>query len=197
MTTKAVTTPMGTTGTEPRPWTGVVLAGGRSSRMGRDKAQLDWRGQTLLAHARATLEAAGAAAVVVSGRYPGFDGIPDATPGLGPLGGVASVVAAVPDGVLLLVPVDMPLLTPALLRELAAHDAAACVTYRDHILPMRLSVETRSRVEIARLLSDPTAGRSLRALHAALDGRTIELGAGGAAELFNCNTPEQWQAVTP
>lgn len=184
-------------GTELRPWTGVVLAGGQSSRMGRDKAQLPWRGQTLLAHACATLQAAGASRVLVSGDYPGFDCVADGAPGLGPLGGVASVVAAVPDGVLVLIPVDMPLLSPALLRQLAADEQAPCVVYRDYILPMRLAVDARSRAVIDRLLADPAAGRSMRALHAALDGASIRPQVGAATELVNCNTPEQWQAVAP
>ena len=121
--TKLATTRMGITDTEPTPWVGVVLAGGRSSRMGRDKARLAWRDQSLLAHACATLQAAGTCEVVVSGDYPEYAGIPDALPALGPLGGLASVVDALPDGVLLLVPVDMPLLTPELLTNVQFKDA--------------------------------------------------------------------------
>lgn len=188
---------MGTPGTEQRPWTGVVLAGGQSSRMGRDKAQLPWRGQTLLAHACAMLQAAGADKVLVSGDYPGFDCVADGAPGLGPLGGVASVVAAVPEGTLVLMPVDMPLLSAGLLRQLATDDRSPCVVYRDYILPMRLVVDANSRAVIGRLLTDPAAGRSMRALHAALDGASIRPGGGAAVELVNCNTPEQWQAVAP
>ena len=143
--TKLATTRMGITDTEPTPWVGVVLAGGRSSRMGRDKARLAWRDQSLLALACARLQAAGACKVVVSGDYPEYAGIPDALPALGPLGGLASVVDALPDGVLLLVPVDMPLLTPELLDRLARHQATPCVTYRDHVLPMRLVVDASTR----------------------------------------------------
>lgn len=188
---------MGITNTEATPWVGVVLAGGRSSRMGRDKAQLAWRDQPLLAHACATLQAAGACKVVVSGDYPEYAGIPDVLPALGPLGGLASVVDALPDGVVLLVPVDMPLLTPVLLHELARHDTTPCATYRDHILPMRLVVDANTRGVITQLLSDTASRRSLRALHAALGGEFIEARTGQLAELVNCNTPEQWQAVAP
>ena len=188
---------MGVLATESGPWTGVVLAGGQSSRTGRDKAHLAWRGQTLLSHACSRLQAAGAANVIVSGEYPECGSIADAHPGLGPLGGVASVIEAVRDGVLLFVPVDMPLLTPRLLRLLACHDASACAAYRDHILPMRLRVDDRCRHDIARLVSDAAARRSLRALHEALGGEFIPVPVEHLAELVNCNTPQQWEAVAP
>ena len=196
-TLTVATTAMGVTATDSGPWTGVVLAGGRSSRMGRDKAHLAWGGQTLLAHACATLQAAGAANVIVSGHYPECACIPDTRPGLGPLGGLASVMEAVPDSVLLVVPVDMPLLNPALLQLLAGNDATACAAYLDHILPMRLRVDDRCRKVIARLVSDPPARRSLRALHEALGGEFIAAPAEHLAELVNCNTPQQWEAVAP
>ncbi|GAB3749780.1 molybdenum cofactor guanylyltransferase [Lysobacter olei] len=187
---------MDTTDTEPPVWIGVVLAGGRSSRMGQDKARLTWRGQTLVEHACATMMAAGAARVVVSGDYPEWDGLPDATPDLGPLGGLASVFAAVPDGVLLLMPVDMPLVTPGLLRALASARASACVTFRDHVLPVRLQVDAHSRAVLAGLLGDPAGRRSLRTLRHALKGASIDLSPAQRAELVNCNTPDEWQAVS-
>lgn len=187
---------MGNTGTELPHWTGVVLAGGRSTRMGRDKAGLVWHGKTLLAHACATLAAAGATRVVVSGDYPDWDGIPDAMSSMGPLGGLASVFAALPDGVLLLVPVDMPLLTQELLKTLAGQDHVACATYRDSVLPMRVRLDSHSRGALAKLVSAPTERRSLRALHDALGGEFLELPPGQEAALANFNTREEWQAVS-
>lgn len=70
---------------------GIVLAGGRSSRMGRDKALLPWHGRTLLEHMRGLLRQAGAQRVWVSGAYPAFAGIPDRIAHCGPLGGLYSV----------------------------------------------------------------------------------------------------------
>lgn len=46
--------------------TAFVLAGGKSSRMGRDKAFLPFRGQTLLAHALAAASVAGKVYIVGS-----------------------------------------------------------------------------------------------------------------------------------
>ncbi|MEP6786462.1 MAG: molybdenum cofactor guanylyltransferase [Sphingomonadales bacterium] len=65
---------------------GAILAGGRSSRFGSDKAFAMLRGKRLIDHARNAM-AAQCDELVVVGRE---DGIPDMPrPGLGPLGGLA------------------------------------------------------------------------------------------------------------
>ncbi|MFT4247490.1 MAG: molybdenum cofactor guanylyltransferase [Pseudomonas sp.] len=182
------------TGSSSSTWTGVLLAGGRSSRMGRDKATLDWHGTPLIEHMRGLLESAGAARVAVSGDYPAYAGIEDLEPGLGPLGGLLSVATVLPDGELLVVPVDMPLLTPACLHRLLAA-RARCVAFEDHVLPMRLRLDSDSREVLRRLAAAPQAMRSLRALQRALDATWLPLPPGSAAGFDNCNTPEQWRAI--
>ena len=173
-------------------WTGVVLAGGRSSRMGRDKAGLPWQGRPLLQHMGELLRAAGAARIVVSGDYPEAGGIPDAERGLGPLGGLAGVADALPDGPLLIVPVDMPMLDAPLLARLAG-STARCACYRDHMLPMWLQLDARLRDWLQEALRQPPKQRSLHALHAAQDGVFLPLPDAAIARLDNLNTPEQWQ----
>ena len=143
---------------------------------------------------RGLLREAGAQRVLVSGDYPAFDGIADETGGLGPLGGLGSVAAQVADGVLILVPVDMPLLDVALLRRLASIDAD-CACFVDHVLPLRLRLDDRARTWLRQALELPPAQRSLRALHAAFDGSQLPLADGQRAQLLNCNTPEQWREL--
>jgi molybdopterin-guanine dinucleotide biosynthesis protein A len=182
---------MPATATDPA-WTGVVLAGGRSSRMGRDKAALLWHGKPLLRHMMDLLRDAGAARVAVSGDYPEAGGIPDVERDLGPLGGIASVAAALPDGPLLIVPVDMPAIGAPLLAQLAGiGERSAC--FHDHMLPMRLQLDARLRDWLPGALRLPPGRRSLRALHAAQDGVFLPLPDDAAARLGNLNTPEQWQ----
>jgi molybdopterin-guanine dinucleotide biosynthesis protein A len=76
---------------------GVVLAGGRSSRMGRAKADLEWHGTTLLHRTCAVSERAGLAPVLVV-RAPGqslpplpraVEVVDDPAEGRGPLQGIA------------------------------------------------------------------------------------------------------------
>ena len=82
---------------------GLVVAGGRSRRMGRDKALLAWNESTLLDHAVARLRAICSDVRILSGaerRY--LDrGLPveiDAVPGAGPLGGIYTGLLAIGPG---------------------------------------------------------------------------------------------------
>jgi molybdenum cofactor guanylyltransferase len=103
--------------------TGVVLAGGRSSRFGRDKALLLLDGEPLLARAARLLGEVAAdllvmgpptrAAIVPSARV-----IPDDRPGDGPLPALAAALRAMRGDRLVAVATDMPLLNVALLAWL-------------------------------------------------------------------------------
>lgn len=175
---------------------GLVLAGGRSSRMGRDKAMLPWCGGTLLAHMQQRLRDAGMTRVIVSGAYPHCDAVPDRFADRGPLGGLASVADALPDGPMLVVPVDMPLVSAALLRSLREYPAhAACVCFPTHPLPLRLTLDTVSRRALAVLLEGPASGRSLRALHTALRGEYLALPTHWQEQLRDADTPAAWQRL--
>lgn len=179
---------------------GVVLAGGRSSRMGTDKASLLWRGQPLLDHMRELLRQAGAICVLTSGPYAGgAGGLPDQQPDLGPLGGLLTLARTQADGIYLLVPVDMPLLTVSLLQPLAAavstDDGTPCAIWAGYPLPLCLRLDAKTRDAIAAIANQPRSTRSLRALQTRLGGSELVLAEGDARYLVNCNTPEEWQGV--
>lgn len=187
------------TTTERLPCIGVVLAGGRSSRMGRDKALLDWCGRPLLERQLDALRAAGVDESRVSGERPAYRGVADVQPGLGPLGGLVSIAEAVVGEVdLLVIPVDMPLLGAALLRRLRTEQPQArSLRCAGHVLPMRFRLDAASRALLAALSdqSEPRR-RSLRALQQALDGAEIALGSEEAMQLADCNTEASWIEVT-
>src|SRR5216117_4172813 len=93
--------------------TGFILAGGKSTRMGRDKALLDWHGRTLLDHMIGLVRTV-ADPVQVVGRAPLLDRLP----GLGPLSGIATGLEASSTDANIFVAVDLPLLTHDLLKYL-------------------------------------------------------------------------------
>src|SRR3954471_22198373 len=73
--------------------TAVLMAGGRSRRMGRDKAELELGGRALWERQIEVLRALRPDALWVSGRaYGEVEAVADAWPDCGPLGGLASVL---------------------------------------------------------------------------------------------------------
>jgi molybdenum cofactor guanylyltransferase len=112
---------------------GIVLAGGRSTRMGRPKAELEWHGSTLLHRVCGLIRRVVDGPVVVV-RAPG-QGLPPLPPGVeltqdahggrGPLQGLAAGLSAV-DGrasVAYVSSTDVPLLHPAFVNAVLAAGA--------------------------------------------------------------------------
>src|SRR5215210_3725473 len=109
---------------------GIVLAGGRSSRMGTPKAALEWHGSTLLRRITGLVARSVDGPVVVV-RAPGqelpelpddVEVVEDAREGKGPLQGLAAGLAAVGDRAALafVSSTDVPLLHPRFVRTVLA-----------------------------------------------------------------------------
>ena len=102
----------------------VILAGGKSARMGRDKARLEIGGRPLMARQIQLARETGAGEIFISGRagadYAEFkcpvlyDRFGDA----GPLAGIERVLAETSSAKVLVLAVDMPNLTPVILKQL-------------------------------------------------------------------------------
>lgn len=106
---------------------GVVLAGGASSRMGRDKALLEIEGETLIARAARRLgEVCGEVVAADAGRGLLPVSVADG-PGQGPAAGILGAAAARPGRPLLVLAVDLPRVPVPLLAELARSEADLAV----------------------------------------------------------------------
>jgi len=111
--------------TPAAPVYGLVLAGGRSTRMQRDKAALAYHGRTQLDWAMEIIRPFVTRAFVsvrpdqvtdpVRGRYPQ---VVDTREGLGPIAGILAAQAAHPDVAWLVLACDLPFLDPATLQHL-------------------------------------------------------------------------------
>ena len=103
---------------------GVVLAGGRSTRMGEDKSRLVVEGMPLWKRQASLLREADVQEVLVSGSMSGpwagsgFRVVPDDLPGIGPVAGIFSALRELPADFFVVVAVDMPRMDSGFLASL-------------------------------------------------------------------------------
>jgi molybdopterin-guanine dinucleotide biosynthesis protein A len=125
--------------------TALLLAGGESRRMGRDKATLKMDGGWLWERQLGLLRHLEPEALWVSARAvpewcpPGVEVVLDAAPSSGPLSGISAAMKRLRTTHLLVLAVDLPQMTAAHLRELwGATQAGAGVVpaHGDHVEPL-------------------------------------------------------------
>ncbi|MDQ3763596.1 MAG: NTP transferase domain-containing protein [Actinomycetota bacterium] len=151
---------------------GVVLAGGRSSRMGTPKAALEWHGSTLLRRTLGVLARAvdGPLLVVRAPAQslpeipPQVDVVEDPEEGLGPLQGIAAGLAALSGRaqVAFVCSTDLPFLHPAFVRRMLG----ALTDVTDVVLPVARGypqpLAAAYRVTLAPLVAELVAAGDLR-----------------------------------
>jgi molybdopterin-guanine dinucleotide biosynthesis protein A len=113
----------------------IVLAAGRSTRMGRDKALLEAEGIPLWQRQRDALAKAGAAEILLSARpdqswargVQGFAAVVhDAMPGCGPIVGITAGLERASQPFLAVLAIDLPEMTPEWFRALLAQCTTGC-----------------------------------------------------------------------
>ncbi len=180
----------------------VVLTGGRSRRMGQDKAWVEVGGRPCVervwaacAEACDTVEFQGALAGLAA-AFPGTPVWPDPAPGSGPLAGLRAALERRPGQGVLLVACDMPFVSATLLRGVAAALPGAdwaAPAHAERLHPLSGAYAPAVLPVVQALLA---AGR--RSMHALLEeqsltGRQVSPSpAWGDAErlLLNLNSPE-------
>jgi molybdopterin-guanine dinucleotide biosynthesis protein A len=176
---------------------GFVLVGGSSSRMGRDKALLPYRGERLVDHiAREVRDAAGSVTLVgAAERYGslGYRAISDKIAGRGPLGGVHAALSDTAAEWNLVVACDMPRLERALLEGLLERaEQQGC----DCLVPLPAPHKVEPLCAVWRR-------SALAKIEAALNGGVLRMTdvlqlldthywTGAAAWFANANTPRDW-----
>ena len=186
------------------PLFGLVLAGGASKRMQRDKAALEYHGKPQLQWAYEQVSEL-CAATFISVRpdqrsdslRAALPQIVDRKPGLGPLAGIDAALNEHPKAAWLVVACDLPQLTPAILEHLIEHrDPTRMATaYRSDFdrLPEPLCTiwEPASRTTVTDWLAK---GKECpRKLLINSNVALIDLPV--AAALDNVNTPDEFDAV--
>ena len=184
-----------------QPLSCIILAGGLSSRMGRDKALLPICQQhDLLTHMVNLARSAGAANILVS-RSPALQPealgyvpfIADHYSQQGPLAGLQACLPECKHERILVLPVDMPALTKDVLKMLLKSTTSAC--FKGYELPLLIVAESGQRDQLQRFLNEQlqsaNARRSIRSMLHFL--QVNELPATHEQHMLNTNSPEQWR----
>jgi len=174
-----------------------ILAGGLSSRMGRDKSRLRLGERTLLAHICATAKTIGLPHRIIRR---------DLVVHCGPIGGIYTALVTCRTDASLFLSCDMPFVSAELLEMLvnkSKHNESG------------LFIEANGRVGFPFILVRRTAlpvvegqlakmAFSIQQLAQALRSQTVKLASKKAPELFNVNTPDDlkearalWRDRTP
>ena len=189
-------------------FSGAVLAGGRSGRMGSSKAGLKVGGSSFLEIQLNKLLSAGVEDLMVSVSDEGLGPlhdidlknvriVPDVFPGRGPLAALASVLKAAAAPYCVILSVDAVLVKPQTISDLmetaeeSGRDIVLLASENGHE-PLIGVYRTTLAGEAEALLADGrSAVRTLFGSHEPL----LLLKASDDPELLNCNTPEDYIRV--
>lgn len=171
---------------------GYVLAGGRSSRMGRNKAHLPWNGTSLVEYICSEVHhVTGTVATVGGEPVRGIRCVPDACPDFGPVSGIAAALADTAAEWNVIVACDMPFLDRNVLHLMltqARGSAVIAETPDGRIHPLCGVWNRRALGAIQQALRDGVH-RLLDVAHS-VEAETVPIGS--AQALTNVNTPGDW-----
>lgn len=187
---------------DPRDVTGVILAGGRATRLGGGpKGLLHRNGRTLAENARDVLQAVTGSVLLVSNEAQPYEalGVPviaDRIAGLGPIGGLEAALAHASTPWIIVVACDMPRLTvpvltlvrdrdarfDAVVPRIGEHVEPLCARYSRSILPTVRDSIARNELKMSRLLS--------RVIVDEIDEDTLRAVDPELQATANVNTPE-------
>lgn len=175
----------------------VLLAGGFSSRMGCEKAELDFHGVNLIQHQVNKLRDIGIEDIVIAGYANSLEGTrfaPDIFPHCGPLSGIHTGLIKALERSALVLAVDTPLIPLEHLSLLIkAHTGGITLTECDGKLEPLIGVYDKNLAN--------TCGQILRSEHTSVrelfrltDPRVLHYD-GDPRMLMNCNTPEEYERM--
>lgn len=165
----------------------IILAAGRSTRMGQDKAQLELNGHTLLQHTQQLANELGCYDIHVS--HPTL-GVADQLPDLGPLSGLHTLLPLCQHTRVLVLPIDMPLMTGELVQTLLQHSHTQSGYFSPSALPCVLHKTAAVQGYIEQQLMQQ-GRRSIMALLEFCHAQPLTTARQPA--LTNTNTPHEWQ----
>lgn len=181
----------------------VILAGGKSTRMGRDKANLEFQGQTFIKKLAQELDFF-EEKMIARGPNEGFEGmdwtiIPDLHEECGPIGGLHSALKNCKSEALFCLPCDIPLMETSLFHWLVPfleekYDAVVCMTPDGKRHPLSGIYWKSSAAVLEEQISNGdnrmmSALDKLKVKYVVVDSKSKE------DQLFNVNTPQDYRRL--
>lgn len=180
-----------------------ILAGGKSTRMGTDKAMLAFSDHCFLEQTLQSCSIFPEILVSVADpeAYPGLSApcVPDVLPDFGPMEGIYQLLSHCRSPYLLAVAIDMPLLTPAFLQALAN-----CVEGMEDCLVLRVAGNAEPLCSIYGKTALPALAalrqehcHRVRALFDRVNTHYVDGEALGMSLPFtrNINTPQEYESL--
>mgnify|MGYP001012028770 CR=1 FL=1 len=163
---------------------GIVLAGGKSSRMGENKAFLEFQGEKFIDRMVRILSETGVDNIFVSGDFEKYQCIPDKILNKfeGPAAAISHCLEKIEkDCHALFVPIDMPFLTVDCLKVLMDSEDGSFFSG----FPLPAFLKRTGRVE--------EGPKNVRELLIKLGARPIELPKKYEQDMLNINTQKEWR----
>lgn len=179
-------------------YSGIILAGGKSSRMGQDKALLEIDGKPMIGYVSELLREFCDEIIVSSSNeehapYGDFmveDQIKDA----GPLAGIQAGLTAAKNEQCFVLSCDTPFVTKEVLERLRenSEDTLIAVSSSNHRLQPLIAIYSKKALSIiASYLENDE--RSLLPLQKICNAKVVYFGTNESKAFENLNTPSEWQ----
>lgn len=180
---------------------GAILAGGKSHRMGQDKALLSIGDISLLKFMQNKLVATKIFDEIIICRDQALSTGPhkylsDIHPELGPIGALYTLGINYPNHRAFILPVDMPLMEAALIRKLcsAAENSRVAVYFAQYNLPVSLFFDESTNAHLKERINKSNADLSLNQLLCDINARQLA-SPSDSAPFTNINTLQDWQGI--
>jgi molybdenum cofactor guanylyltransferase len=179
--------------------TGILMAGGKSSRMGRDKGLMFFRGRPMARHVLDPM-AMVCQRILVSANDPaygmfGFELVKDEIAEFGPVGGLMSALRQSDSEMNLVLSCDIPLISHTLLVDLlrTPFEANALVVRNNADIHPLIGVYRRGALaELERAVRE--GEHKLKVALERMGFETFEVADADAGQLMNMNTPQDIEA---
>jgi molybdenum cofactor guanylyltransferase len=179
-------------------YSGIILAGGKSSRMGQDKALLKIDGEPMIGHVSKLLRAFCDEIIVSSSNKEhaqfGDFMVEDAIKDSGPLAGIQAGLLAAKNDQCFVLSCDTPFVTKEVLERLRENSEGKLITVssNSHRLQPLIAIYSKKALrDISSYLERDE--RSLLPLQKICNAKVVHFDANDSKAFENLNTPSEWQ----